>query len=64
MSGSAICFTQNPKITAASRNTHMTGKEKTSAANPCQVIAADLNVSDCGESEAIGNSSPFSLKSA
>src|ERR1035437_1605520 len=41
MSGSAICFTQNPKIAAASRNMHITGKEKTLAAKPVQEVPAD-----------------------
>src|ERR1035441_2237613 len=65
MSGSAICFTENPKITAASRNMHITGKEKTLAATPVrEVLAAGGAVSD-GEYDVIGKqvSSPISVRS-
>src|ERR1035438_6095992 len=64
MSGSAICFTENPKITAASRNMHITGKEKTLAAKPVQeVLTAGVAVSD-GEYDVIGKpvSSPISVR--
>jgi hypothetical protein len=47
MSGSAICFAENARITAASRNMHITGKEKTLAARPVhEVRAAGGAVSD------------------
>src|ERR1035438_9173907 len=64
MSGSAICFTENPKITAASRNMHITGKEKTRAAKPAhEVLAAGGAVSD-GEYDVMGKpvSSPISFR--
>jgi len=40
MSGSAICLAQKAKITAASRNMHMTGKENAVAAKLRQVVPA------------------------
>lgn len=62
MSGSAICFTENPKITAASKNMHITGKEKTLAAKPIlEGLAVDGAVSDGGESEVAGDRCPFQL---
>src|ERR1035441_6805381 len=64
MSGSAIWFAENPKITAASRNMHITGKEKTLAANPVrEVLAAGGAVSE-GEYDMIGKqaSSPTSFR--
>ena len=55
MSGSAICFTENPKITAASRNMHITGNEKTLAAKLVQAgLAADVTFSN-GEYGAVRN---------
>src|ERR1035438_8239060 len=65
MSGSAICFTENPKITAASRNMHITGKEKMLAAKLVQeVLAAGWALSDDGEYDVIGKpvSSPISFR--
>ena len=61
MSGSAICFTENPKITAASRNMHMTGKEKSFGRQTSPgLLVAVRAVSDCGESDAIGKTGTLS----
>src|ERR1019366_2314005 len=57
MSGSAICFTQNPKIAAASRNMHITGKEKTSAAKPVQEVPADGAAVSGGDADVGGTDS-------
>ena len=58
MSGSANCFTENPKITAASRNMHISGKEKTLAAKPVQEVLAAGGVVSDGEYDVIGKQVP------
>jgi hypothetical protein len=58
MSDSAIPREEYPNITPISRNTHMTGKEKTSAAKLIQdVLAVGWAFSD-GECELVGNRHP------
>jgi hypothetical protein len=64
MSGSAICFAENPKIAAASRNMHITGKEKMLAAKPVQEMLAAGAAAFGGEYDVIGKqmSSPISVR--
>ena len=61
MSDSAIPRGEYPKITATSRNMHITGKEKTLAARPVQeLLAVGWAVSD-GECDVIGNRCPLPI---
>ena|ERR1019366_606015 len=61
MSDSAIPRAEYPKITATSRNMHITGKEKTSAAKPVQEVLAVGEAFSDGECEVVGNRCPLPI---
>ena len=59
MSGSAIPRAEYRKTKAASRNMHITGKEKTVAARPVQKLATGGRAVCDGDFEAVGNQCPL-----
>src|ERR1035437_7055334 len=61
MSDSAIPRAEYPKITATSRNMHITGKEKTSAAKPVQEVLAVGRAFSDDECEVVGNRCPLPI---
>src|ERR1019366_6709626 len=61
MSDSAIPREEYPKITATSRNMHITGKEKTLAARPVQEVLAVGGAFSDGECGVVGNRCPLPI---